>query len=199
MTDRFAAFVFTLGLCACRPSSHGHVARQEVPQEPSTATELSKEVQSRCAGEKQLPLAQLTIEWQEGEAVRRLQLSPDGGVLAGGRPGGRIQGACLLDEKGRIRFIVDAAGAVMTSARARMGAFRPQNTLRVAGEKVTVTEVLAWDNGQVSAAVDDAGTVYSISRAADAVPMPAHVDGDISRARRAALLLLGARPGFGRL
>jgi hypothetical protein len=139
----------------------------------------------------------LVIEWQEGESAKRLQLRTDGRVLSGERSIGQFEGSCLLDEEGGIRFLVDDTGAVTMPDQARLGAFRAQNTLRVGGETVTLSEVLARVTGDASA-VDDTGTVYSISAAADAVTMPAHVDGDISHARRAALLLLEARPGFGR-
>jgi len=59
-----------------------------------------------------------------------------------------------------------------------------------------VTETWVDPDGE-GLAVDDEGTVYVVPRSGEAFTLAAGVEGAVLPARRAALLLLAVRPGFG--
>jgi hypothetical protein len=141
-----------------------------------------------------LPTASLTVEWQQEETVQRLIVSGDGTVQARGAIIARLAGACVLDARGEVLRAVDARGVVSDSHRRHVGAFRRRAHLRESsGEAVRVDEVLVLPDGTMSAITDD-GAVFLARSPKEAFSLPANVEGDVSHARRTALLLLDLGP-----
>lgn len=184
-----------LALCACRRPTGGGAATEYVV--PATAPVVAPAtLDSRCAQVKPLEVAPLTVEWQESEKLRQLTLTADGRVKRGAKPFGRFVGGCLVDPREAVVFLVDSTGSVTGPDNARKGAFVARGALKVEGKAVAVSEVLIDPSGD-GWAVDDGGTVYIVPRAAEASSVPAHVEGNVARARRAAMLLLEARTHAG--
>jgi hypothetical protein len=180
-----------LALYACRRPTGGGAATEDVVS-ATAAVVAPSTLDARCAQVKPLEVAPLIVEWQESEKLRQFTLTADGRVKRGAKLFGRFVGGCLVDARETVVFLVDATGSVTGPDKARKGAFQVQGALQVEGKAVAVSEVLIDPSGD-GWAVDDAGTVYIVSRAAEASSVPAHVEGNVARARRAAMLLLEAR------
>ena len=180
---------------ACKPEAEEpHAPAPGVAKEGVAALDAADS--ARCSEGTAFAVAALTVEWQQDDAVHRLAVTSDGRVQHDGAPFGRFQGACLVDAQGRIKNAVDAKGLVTDRARAQIGTFAPRAPLQIEGKNVAVTEAWIHPDGE-GLAVDDEGTVYVVPQSGAAFTLPAGVDGEVARARRAALLLLAVRPGFG--
>ena len=187
------AAVLVVALCACRRPAPPDKAAPALAG-PAGPTASATE---RCRTGPGIVVAPLVVEWQEGESVQRVSLGADGRVRNGTARLGDFVGACLLDARGNVVFAVDTRGGITAADGASAGAFHAHQPLQIDGQSVVVTEVIEDTDGQGSG-VDDAGTVYVVPRSGESSSTPAHVEGDVRRARRAALLLLEARGGFGR-
>jgi hypothetical protein len=194
--SRRALVLLVVAVAACKPEAgEQHTSAPSETKEAVAALDAADS--ARCNEGAAYALAPLTVEWQQGDAVHRLVLGSDGRVSSDGAPFGRFQGACLLDAQGRIKSAVDAKGLVTDRGRSQIGKFLPHAPLQIEGKNVPVTETWVHPDGE-GMAVDDEGTVYVVPRSGEAFTLPAGVEGGVSQARRAALLLLAVRPGFGR-
>jgi hypothetical protein len=159
---------------------------------PSTAKAPARKGCDRAA--PALPAAPLTVEWQREEAVHRVSLARDGTVRLHGAVVARLSGACVLDGRGEVLRSVDARNMVSDARQRPVGVFQRKDDLHEAsGQTVPVGEVLASPDGTMTAVTDD-GTVYLARPGQDAFSLPASVEGEVSRARRTALLLLDLGP-----
>ena len=149
---------------------------------------------SQCSNSSTaLPVAALTVEWQEEDTPHSLALRPNGEVLRGRGVVARVVGGCLLDAQGQLLLSVDEKGSVSDKARHRVGGF--QKVREQGGASVPPwgkVEALVSQDGSVSAVTDD-GSVYYARPGEQAISVPAGVTGPVAQARRTALLLLELR------
>jgi len=180
---------FGLACASCRPKA----AEPQVDAGRATAAKAPAKALCNIAGPA-LPAGSLTVEWQHEETVQRLTTAGDGTVRMRGAIVARLTGACVLDARGDVLRAVDARDVVSDSHRRRVGAFQRLADLREdSGTTVRVNEVLASSDGTMTAVTDD-GAVYLARPDEAAFSLPANVEGDVSRARRTALLLLDLGP-----
>jgi hypothetical protein len=155
----------------------------------------------RCGDPKsKLPIAVLEASHStdDSESDPILALTANGDVFHRRLLVARISGACVLDPHGGVLVSVDAHGLLSGPGREPLGEFEAVETLRTSGGTVTVGEVLVDPDRAMTGIASD-GTVYFVAPPSDgaghprsgeeAVSLPAGVIGEVSRARRTALLL----------
>lgn len=154
---------------------------------------------SQCRGSRTpLPVAALTVAWQEEDRPSSVVLRPNGNVQRGSRTVARVVGTCVVDSGGRLLVLVDDRGEVRDTSR-HMGRFQRATALPSELESLPTSaggEVLVLDDGSVNAVTDDGGVFYARS-GEQAISMPARVEGAVPEARRTALLLLTIRTELG--
>lgn len=135
-----------------------------------------------------LPVAPLVVEWREEEGARTLILGTEGTVRRQRAVIARIAGPCILGLHGEVLLRVDGDLSVTGGQNDRVGAFRRQSEVRVQNGVIQVDEVFVPKDG-VAMAVDSKGALYLVPTDRPAFSLPGHIKGDVSRARRTALLL----------
>jgi hypothetical protein len=192
-TRIFVAIAVALPL-ACTPRLPA-AAAQQVDGGRASAVKAPAPAQAICdVSGPALPAASLTVEWQHEETVQRLVVAADGTIRARGAIVARLLGACVLDARGEVLRAIDARDVVSDAHRQRVGSFQRRAHLREeSGETLRVHEVLASSDSTMTAVTDD-GAVYLARPGQAAFSLPANVEGDVARARRAALLLLDLGP-----
>jgi hypothetical protein len=205
------AILLAFGLFSgCERTTHGRsVLKASHPSLNSSSSPISKPagapplvaidsgVRNQCSGSgPSLPVAALSIEWQEEETPRSMVLRAGGEVLQGNAIVARLLGRCLLDARGRILASVDEKGDVRDKTQQRIGRFQAMKKRQGASELPWGTaEVYVSQDGSINAVTDD-GAVFYAQPGEDPISMPAGVTGPVAGARRTALLLLDLRCGL---
>ena len=181
-------------LKAADPSPNSGSSPRSKPAGAPPVVTIDSAVRNQCSGSgPSLPVAALSIEWQEEETPRSMVLRKGGEVLQGNSIVARVLGRCLLDARGRILVSVIEKGDVRDKTERRVGRFQKVKKRRGALE-------LPWGNvavyvsqdGSINAVTDD-GVVFYARPGEDPISVPAGVTGPVAEARRTALLLLDLR------
>jgi hypothetical protein len=145
---------------------------------------------TRCGDPKvALPIAALVAYWQSDSPAEPLTLARDGTIREGKRVVATVSGACVLDPRKDILFSVGADGVVRGPKREVLGTFESRSRVQVEGVTSRPGELLVR-TGSEAVGVDDKGGVFLVPDDRPAFGLPAGVEGEVSRARRTALLML---------
>ncbi len=158
-------------------------------------------VAARCGDPRaKLPIAPLEASHQTEDSTSdsMLTLTAKGDVFRRSRLVARLSGACVLDLRGGVLVSVDARGLLRGPRHEPLGEFRSGETWDVSGVAVTVGDILVGPDGAATGIAND-GAVYFVGpppydggregSGDEASSVPAAVKGEVSRARRTALLL----------
>jgi hypothetical protein len=155
-------------------------------------------VAARCGDPRaKLPVVPLEAAHQTEDPTSDpiLNLTADGDVFHRSHLVARISGACVQDVAGGVLASVDARGLVSGPRREPWGAFKRRETLKESGMVPSVGEALVSPDGAITGITDE-GAVYYVGPRRErggggdeASSLPAAVTGQVSRARRTALLL----------
>ena len=172
--------ILSLFSSGCRRS--GDVPRTEAAS-PRSATTTDGCLTSTAP----LPVTPLVIEWADEDRPRRLALDADGSVRDRDAVIARVSGRCIVNPRDAAIFRVDA-DRVIGSHQERVAVFQQRHALRVDDASVVVDEVLVSPDGSATA-VDADGSIYLAPDDRPPFSLPGAIKGDVTRARRTALLL----------
>jgi hypothetical protein len=140
-----------------------------------------------------LPVAAVTLRWQEDDRPNGLELRPNGEISRGATIVARILGSCVLDAQGSPLRVLDEHGSVFDGGEHPVGKFQSSPSRRGKSPPPWRSgETLVAADGSVNA-ITDVGEVYFARPGEEAISMPVGASGDIAHARRTVLLLLDLR------
>ncbi len=166
---------------ACRRSSTAASADAAVSRTP---------LAGECTGTAPLPIAPLIVHAMGGGEPSNVTLAASGEVSENGKIVAHVSGSCILDPRGGVIFSVGPNRVVKGAGAEIEGTFQSRATIRNEdGKAIQVVEVLLGSDGSSTAIAPD-GAFYAFDGQERAFSLPAQTVGDVSHARRTALLLL---------